>query len=96
MSKLFRRDTAGIEELLKSPKFRAIVEDATAKLAAATNAQLQALPSGDWWEARGKVITTDRAHGFVVVPAYLQASHGVLTRAASSVGIEVHTKKGRS
>lgn len=41
-------------------------------------------------DAESDVITTDRAHGIVRVPAHQQARDGVLTRAAASAGLEVH------
>jgi hypothetical protein len=43
-------------------------------------------------EASSEVITTDRAHGVVRVPAYRQAKDGALTRGAAAAGLEVHPR----
>ena len=40
-------------------------------------------------DAESEVITTDRAHGVVRVPAYRQARDGALTRGAAAAGLEV-------
>lgn len=68
-----------------------MVSGVTSQLEAATNAQLAALPDSQGVEAHSTVLATDRAHGVVGVPARFQASDGVLTRAASSLGLEVHS-----
>lgn len=41
-------------------------------------------------DATSKVITTDRAHGVIRVPAHRQARDGALTRGAAAAGLEVH------
>lgn len=41
-------------------------------------------------DAESEVITTDRAHGIVRVPAHRQARDGALTRGAAAAGLEVH------
>lgn len=43
-------------------------------------------------DAEHEVITTDRAHGVVRVPAHRQAKDGALTRGAAAAGLEVHDR----
>ena len=90
MSKVYRRDSAGISGVLNSSAIRGMVQGVTSQLAAAVDSQLSALPDAGGVNARATVLTTDRPHGVVGVPARFQASNGVLTRAAASMGLEVH------
>lgn len=43
-------------------------------------------------DATSRVITTDRAHGVIKVPAHRQAKGGALTRGAAAAGLEVTEK----
>ena len=43
-------------------------------------------------DAESEVITTDRAHGIVRVPAHRQARDGALTRGAAAAGLEVESR----
>lgn len=49
----------------------------------------KAVQAGAGPDAESEVITTDRAHGVVRVPAYRQARDGALTRGAAAAGLEV-------
>lgn len=73
----FELDQKGGEEILKRLA-RPEIQRLTAQVAA------NAGP-----DAEHEVITTDRAHGVVRVPAYQQARDGKLTRAAAQAGLEV-------
>lgn len=93
---------AGIAAILKSGEMHSFIETATEAVAQAVRDQ--GIKVGAFKGGHGdidlpviaKVITTDRAHGSVLInhPAGIavQAKHGVLTKAASSAGLQV---KGR-
>jgi hypothetical protein len=78
---VFTLDPAGGAEVLKS-----IIADEIAALAQ----QIAAAAGSD---AVVELSTTDRAKAAVTVPAEAQAKDGVLSRAASTVGIEVRALK---
>lgn len=94
MSKVYRRDSAGIAGVLNSSAIRAMVSDAVSRIEARANAHLASLPDSDGVEVHGAVLTTDRPHGVVGVVARFQAVDGVLTRAASECGLEVSASGG--
>lgn len=76
----FKRDHAGIGEILKSAEAAAIVNGAAREIAAKI---------GD--EAVVAEYTTDRRAAAVSVPAEMQTRDGALTRAAAAVGLEVRS-----
>jgi len=78
---VFELDRAGGAEVLKINAAQAITE----------LAQLVFSKAGDG--AVIEMVTTDRAKAFVRVPAAAQAKDGVLSRAASEVGVEVRPTK---
>lgn len=92
-------DHAGIAAILKGSEMHALIEKATE--AVAENVREQGITVGAFKGGSGeialpvtsKVITTDRAHGVVVLahPAGIatQAKHGALTKAASAAGLQV-------
>lgn len=85
-------DHKGIAELLKSAKFGQEVNAAAEKMAEATRAEI-----GDGSvEVVVDRYTTDRQAAAVVIAdaagVSLQAKHGVLTKSAGSVGLEVRAK----
>jgi hypothetical protein len=76
----FKRDHAGVGEILKSPEAAAIVNALAHQIAA------KAGP-----EAQVDEYTTDRRAASVSLPAHLQTRSGALTRAAAAVGLEVRS-----
>jgi hypothetical protein len=83
-------DHAGIAAILKSAPVAQLVNSAAASIAAAT-------------DARGRAVTvetyvSDRAAASVAIEAAdgmgVQAKYGSLTRAATSTGLEVRSKRG--
>lgn len=80
MAPPFRLDRKGAREILQAE-----FTDEINRLAHSIGDQC-----GDDVEVRS--YTTDRGAASVTVPALLQARDGVLTRAASAVGLEVRTK----
>lgn len=76
----FKLDEKGGAEILKHA--------AAAEISRLT----KAVESGAGPGATSEVITTDRAHGVVRVPAYKQAKDGALTRGAAAAGLEVHPR----
>ena len=76
----FELDYDGGEHILKV-QARPAIEELTARVAA-----------GAGEDAESEVITTDRAHGIVRVPAYRQARDGALTRGAAAAGLEVESR----
>ncbi|MFC5144292.1 hypothetical protein [Streptomyces aureoversilis] len=84
----FRLDTAGVREVLRGPEVRALVDQVAAEVAAHARAQV---PAGIPVEVRP--YTTDRGAASVVIAhprgMALQATHGVLTRAAGAARLEV-------
>lgn len=81
MAPPFRPDRKSIREILQA-EFTAEIN----RLAQAIGDQC-----GDG-DVEIRSYTTDRGAASVTVPALLQARDGVLTRAASAVGLEVRTK----
>lgn len=90
---------AGIAEILKSGEMHSAIEALAENVAQAVREQgitVGAFKGGSGEIAlpvTAKVVTTDRAHGIVVIahPAgtAVQAKHGALTKAASAAGLEV-------
>lgn len=90
---------AGIASILKSSEMHVLIEKVTEEVAG--NVREQSIAVGAFKGGAGeielpviaKVITTDRAHGSVLLahPAGIavQAKHGVLTKAASAAGLQV-------
>lgn len=99
MSERIKFDHGGIGAILKSGEVRGAIEALTKRVAA--NVESQGITVGDRdggsheyaLPVKSDVITTDRAHGRVVLahPAGIavQAKHGALTKAASQAGLEV-------
>ena len=89
--KLDRLDHGGIEEVLKSPPVRAVVDGAAQHIAAAVRGQY---PGAD---VVVDSYTTDRAAAAVTIRdargRLWQVRDGALTRAAASAGLEV-TERG--
>ncbi|MFC0314487.1 hypothetical protein ACFQNE_02045 [Gordonia phosphorivorans] len=85
----FRRSHKGIGEILKSPEFAAQMTTMAEQIAAETD-----VPDGV--DVLVEAYTTDRGAAAVIIadPAgmELQATDGVLTRAAARVGLEVKAK----
>ena len=85
----FRRDSRGIARVLKSSDMAAMVKRAAGKIATDARAT-SGLP------VEVNEYTTDRAASSVVITdpagAPTQAKHGTLTRAASSIGVEVRDR----
>lgn len=91
----------GLGEILKGPQMAAVVHAAAERVAAGIDAQGVVAHSGaedSGAQLRGEVedVITDRARSNVIVkhPAALveQAKSGLLTKAASSAGLEVHER----
>lgn len=80
MAPPFRPDRAGIREILQT------------ELKAEINRLAHAIGDQCGDDVEVQSYTTDRGAASVTVPALLQARDGVLTRAASAVGLEVRTK----
>ena len=92
-------DHGGIAAILKSGEMHALIQSVTDQVA--ENVREQGIRVGDRdggprevdLPVIAKVITTDRAHGSVLIahPAGIavQAKHGALTKAASEAGLEV-------
>lgn len=86
----FKRDSKGIEQILKSAKVAKVIHTEAEQVRSATVAGLG-------FDARDGVVvddyTTDRAASSVTIrdPRALtaQATTGVLTRSATSVGLEI-------
>lgn len=99
MSERIKFDHAGIGAILKSGEVRSAIESLTKQVA--QNVERQGITVGDKdggsheiaLPVESDVITTDRAHGRVVLahPAGIavQAKWGALTKAASQAGLEV-------
>lgn len=88
MAKLFRRDTSGIAEILKSPEMRAALHSVADPIAANIRAQkpdMEGLAVDDY--------TTDRAAVSITIldvrGKLWQVRDGILTRAAAAAGLEV-------
>ena len=83
---MFILDRSGMGGIAKSDAIRALVRDATREVAAAARA-------GTDLPVRVSDGTTDRAVGSVTLAdpagAATQAKHGVLTKAAMAVGLDV-------
>jgi hypothetical protein len=91
---------AGVAEVLRFPKLAAVLGDAAGEIASAVTAQ--GLPVESPGEDHPELTLTahadseirDTAVGIVSIPhpaaLPMQAHHGVLTKAAASVGLEVH------
>lgn len=86
--KLFRRDSAGLGEVLRSPEVRSAVHALAEQIAADVRASH---PDAD--EVVVDDYTTDRAASSVTIKdargQLWQARDGVLTRAATAAGLEV-------
>jgi hypothetical protein len=80
-------DHKGIAQLLKSAKFRAVVRDAIDDI----DAEVFHLIGTDA-PAPIHEFTTDRTSASISVPAPLQASHGILTRAVEAAGFELRER----
>ncbi|MBT2467855.1 hypothetical protein J7E97_08200 [Streptomyces sp. ISL-66] len=84
----FRLDRRGVEEALKAEPVRDLIEAKAQEVAAGVTAQV---PPGV--EVKVETYTTDRAAAVVLIKDVRamawQARDGVLTRAASSAGLEV-------
>lgn len=98
MAKGVRLDHAGISALLKSAEMHRMVQDAAEELAGKVREQgleVGAIEGNTQipLPVTTEVATTDRAHARVVLahPAGIaaEAKHGVLTKAASALGVEV-------
>lgn len=91
MGKIFKLDHAGIASLLKSEAFASAVESTAERIAEEVRPQVGDKP------VEVEPYETDRAAARVVIadPAgkALQAKHGVLTKAAASVGLEVKSRR---
>lgn len=77
----FRLNYKGLGEVLRSPRAAALVNDAAAQLRD---------QAGE--DAEMSEYTTDRRAASVSVPANLQASDGLLTKAAAAVGLTVRNR----
>jgi hypothetical protein len=93
----FRLARGQLGDILVSPGVTAAIEALGNDLAAAVRAQGRTVRSGAAVPVRVYTGTTDRAIATVVVahPAglALQAKHGILTRAASSIGLSVVSRR---
>lgn len=99
MTERIKFDHAGVGAILKSTEMHRLIQDATEQVA--ENVRDQKITVGDKdggshesaLPVTSDVITTDRAHGSVVLahPAGIavQAKHGALTKAASQAGLQV-------
>ena len=99
MSKDIKLNHSGIGAILKSTEMHRLIQSVTEEVA--NNVREQKITVGDVdggaheydLPVTPDVITTDRAHGSVVLahPAGIavQAKHGALTKAASQAGLEV-------
>lgn len=97
----FTRNSEGFAEIIKSAGVRAAVEAAANAVAGNVSGQglvasSKAYESGPEIVGVVEMSTTDRPNAHVTIkhPAGLamQAKHGVLTKAASSAGLEVRAK----
>jgi len=97
-SKKVKLNHAGIAEILKSTEMHRLIQDVTESVA--DNVREQGITVGNLkgngemsLPVEASVITTDRAHGSVLIahPAGIavQAKHGALTKAASEAGLQV-------
>lgn len=88
MLERFELDAAGVREILRGPEVRVMVDSAAERIGARVRASL---PEPATVEVRG--YTTDRGAATVAVldrrAMAWQANHGILTRAAASIGAEV-------
>jgi hypothetical protein len=86
MARVFRRNSAGIDRILKGADAQAMVRQAAERIAAEA-AATSGLP------VEVNEYETDRAAASVVITHALgigsQAKDGTLTRAAASIGLEV-------
>lgn len=80
MAKAFKLNFAGGGEVLKQ------------QFASQINAIAEQVAASTGTDAEVEHYTTDRSSASVRVPAEQQAKDGVLTRAASSAGLEVRAK----
>lgn len=84
-------DHDGIAEILKSQEMRAMVDDATGKIAADVQSKVGGM------RVVTDSYTTDRAAGAVVIEDVRgmveQAEHGVLTKSAKAIGADVKPSK---
>lgn len=89
----FKPDRDGIRALLKSPEIAAAVNDVAEKIAAGAQHTTEAgvdLPIVvDHYETDRRAASVTIAHA---AGQAAQAKHGVLTRAAAAVGLEVRAK----
>lgn len=81
---VFKIDKKAIAELAKGAAAQAVVTGVANKIAAATGVDV---------DAEVQEYRTDRAVASVVVSADDQAADGVLSRAASAVGITISARK---
>lgn len=93
MLERFRRDSSGIERILKSPEIAAAIREKADEVASEVRARTDA-------EVVVDTYTTDRAAASVTIRdvrgRWLEARHGVLSRAAAAAGLEVTLKDGES
>lgn len=99
MTERIKFDHGGIGDVLKSGEVHRAIEALTKRVAENVEALGIAVGDRDGGSSeyplpvKSDVITTDRAHGRVVLahPAGIavQAKHGALTKAASQAGLEV-------
>lgn len=101
MGKNIRLDHKGLAQILQSEEMHHLVQETAEQIG--RNVEAQGITVGSFKGGTGEipvpvevdVTTMDRAHGRVTLahPAGIavQAKHGALTKAASAVGLEVHS-----